>query len=405
MLGLCGLLAAGLSPSRGAVARPVAQGTSAPSPCLAVHNKTAGPATLLLGGTATVTLTVTALCAGEVLPLHIVLVLDASGSMEGEGTFEMKKGARELIKALDLRNNPYIRVGVVSFNSAANILCQLTDNASRVSGCVGKVGASGSSSISSGILAGIRVLLSGRRDLEAPAEDIREVMLVVADGPDSAGCGPVQRAAGQATGQGILLISMSGGPASDVPCMRSIASSPHYALESTGHGHMADVFGQAIAVLEAIRHDMSATALAGLSVTDRLPPNMAYVPGSAIPPPSAVDATASELSWRFAFVPPDGLTITLRVRPLEVGHHATNAGATGVLTDTLGRTGTFAFTDPSILVLNPLPMQTPTNPPQTPTEVPTATGVPTRAASPTPTAVSSAALYFYFPCTYSDALP
>lgn len=382
-LGLLGLLASAV-PARDALARPSAQGTGLPSPCLAVRGKTAGPPVLLLGETVDITLTASAICAAEIRPLHIALVLDGSASMAGEPSFEQKQGARELIKSLDLRNNPLIRIGVVSYSGSATILCHLTDNASRASGCVGKVGAAGGSSIASGVLAGIQVLAQGRRDQEVAA-DIREVLLVVADGPDDAECGPVERAAGQAKGQGMLVISLSGGPDADVPCMRSIASSPRYSLEPSGPEPMAEGFVQATALLQSINSDFREMVIAGHSVTDRLPPNMAYVPGSAVPPPSAIDASASVLTWRFAFMPPDGVTITLRVRPLEAGYHPTNAGATGVFTDTRGRTVDFAFPDPWVSVLAALtPQPTPTGG-STPTATasPTATPSPTNVASPT----------------------
>ena len=132
-------------------ASPAAQGQGE-SACIAVRDKFANPGVILLGETVDVTLTVTALCAGEAFPLHIVLVLDASGSMSGEPNREMKKAARELIKRLDMRNNPSTKVGVVSFNTSANTLCQLTDSSSRANSCVNKVGAAGGTSIGNGFV-------------------------------------------------------------------------------------------------------------------------------------------------------------------------------------------------------------------------------------------------------------
>jgi len=374
LLVVAGLMASG----GGAEASPSAQGSRGASSCLAVRHKSASPPVILLGETVDITLTVTALCAGEQYPLHIVLVLDASGSMAGEPNTEMKKAARQLIKSLDMRNNPATRIGVVSFNSSANILCQLTDNASRASGCVGKVGASGGTSISSGILAGIRVLVQGRRDLEVPAEDIREVMVVLSDGSDNAGCGVVQRAAGQASGQGILVISVCVGSGCDVQCMRSIASSPRYFFEARSASQLSGVF-------EQIRKTFVNIILKQMTVTDNLPPNMALVPDSAQPPPNEISPSLDQLVWQQSHVPQEGLTFTFKVRPLEVGYHKTNNGAYGEFKDNKDRTGTFEFVDPYVLVLNPQPLQTPTSPPPTPTNTPTNTPGPTPTNTPTVT--------------------
>jgi len=398
MLVMGSLVMAGLPALRGVAARPSAQDSGDASPCIAVRDKSAGPASVALGATVDVTLTVKASCPGGSSPLHVVLVLDASAAMQVEPNTEIRAVARQIISALDMGDNPATRVGVVSFNSSATILCQLTNDTNRARGCVDNVGSpEGETSIASGILAGIGVITTGRKDLEVPAEDIREVMVVIAGGPDGAGCGSAQRAAGQAKGHGILVISVCVGPNCDVQCMRSIPSSPHYYFEAPTSTDLERIFLEIAALLRMIQSMSDGLQVTGLSVTDRLPPNMAYVPGSAVPPPSALDATAGTLTWRFAVVPPDGLTLTLRVQPLEVGTHATNAGATGVLTDTTGRTGAFAFPDPSVIVVAPTPQPTSTDVP-TPTGVPTATGTPTRAASLTPTAVSRVALYFPSAC-------
>ena len=383
LLVLAGLLVSGGS----AGAHPALQGNEGASSCLAVRHKTASPPVILLGETVDITLTVTAICAGEQFPLHIVLVLDASGSMAGEPTAEMKKAARQLVKSLDMRNNPATKIGVVAFAGSATILCQLTDNASRASGCVGKVGASGGTSISAGILAGIRVLVTGRRALEVDAESIREVMVVLSDGADNAGCGPVQRAAGQASAQGILVISVCVGSGCDVQCMRSIATSPRYYFEARSASQLAGVF-------EQIRKGIQNIILKQMTVTDNLPPNMALVPDSAQPPPNTISDNLDQLVWQQSHVPKEGLTFTFKVRPLEVGYHKTNgctgctSGAYGSFKDNKDRTGTFDFTDPVVLVLNPSPLQTPTippPPPPTPTPTPTNTTGPTPTNTPTPT--------------------
>ncbi len=51
------------------------------SPCVQTFDKQVHPQRILLGETVDVTLTTSAICTGERVPLHIVLVLDGSKAM------------------------------------------------------------------------------------------------------------------------------------------------------------------------------------------------------------------------------------------------------------------------------------------------------------------------------------
>jgi hypothetical protein len=163
------------------------QGGRNVSTCQAEPNKIANPNVILLGETVDITLTVRANCASETAPLHIVMVLDGSGSMAGAPTQDMKKAAAELIRKLEMDRNPGIQVGVVEFNTQARTLCQLTNQESRAVGCVNNVQANGGTAIDLGILEGLQVLRRGRRTEIPP----REVMIVLSDGGNNAGCDPV----------------------------------------------------------------------------------------------------------------------------------------------------------------------------------------------------------------------
>ncbi len=125
-------------------------------------NKVAYPNVLLLGEETNITLTVRALCAPEAFPLHIVLVLDASGSMAGQKNQELKAAVKQMVRELDLDERPLIQMGIVQFNSTAKALCQLTNDAGRLSSCANKVGANGGTAIDLGIREGLKVLTRGR---------------------------------------------------------------------------------------------------------------------------------------------------------------------------------------------------------------------------------------------------
>ena len=140
---LMGTLAALRPVEASPASRAVAQGGQNNSTCVGDGQKIAFPRVLLLGETTNITLTIKAVCAGQQLPLHIVLVLDASGSMSGDPNRQMKDAAKKLIDRLDLKNNPGTQVGVVQFNGGAQALCQLTNIASQAKSCVGRVPANG----------------------------------------------------------------------------------------------------------------------------------------------------------------------------------------------------------------------------------------------------------------------
>lgn len=368
------LAAAGVLLGSVASARTLAERAIAPGACVAETDKIAGPATVQLGESVDITLTVTTQCAEDPLPLHIVLVLDGSGSTAGEVNAELRAGAKELIARLDLPGNPLTRIGVVSFNSSATILCQLTNDASLATECVDRVEASQTTSIDAGILAGLRVIVEGRRGLEVPAEDIREVMVLLTDGVNNAGCAPVQRAAGQASGQGILMVSGCLSGACDVQCMRSVASSPRYYFASRSASQPVSAAEKIGEVLLALQRQLSGNEVRALTVIDRLPTNMAYVPGSARPTHAAISADGREVTWSTANPLGNTFTMSLRVRPLELGRHPTNAGATGTMQDAHRVRTELAFADPIVDVV-PAPTQ-PTPPTSTPRPA-TATTTPT----------------------------
>jgi len=102
------------------------------------------------------------------------------------------------------------------------------------------VGANGGTRIDMGILEGMKVLRQGR----GGEKDITEVMVVLSDGGNNAGCEPVLQAARQARAQGVLMISICVGSGCDAQCMRQVASSPRYYFEAESASALRTVFQQ-----------------------------------------------------------------------------------------------------------------------------------------------------------------
>ena len=350
-----------------------------PSPCVVTHTKTASPDVLLLGETATITLTAKSSCPDESLALHVVLVLDGSGSMAGAKSPQMKQAAAQLIRGLDMPTYPSTMVGVVEFNTQARRLCSLTSEENRAISCVNRVGANGGSRMDLAIMEGLRVLSLHRQGLNR--DELTEVMVVLSDGGNNAGCAPVLSAVQSARGQGVLVIAVCVGDDCDETCMRQVASSPRYFFK-------AENAGQLVSVIQRIRDSALGISLRKLTVHDALPEWMEFVPDSADPPQTSPVAPDRWLEWEETYVSADGVTYTFEVKPLKTGYMPTNTEATGDLIDHKARSRSWVFQVPWVTVLNPgtppIPTATAIPPTSTPTPSPTATPTPSATAAPGP---------------------
>ncbi len=340
------------------------------SACIAIHRKVASPSTLLLGETTSITLTSRLTCPAMTCALRLALVLDGSGSMAGNPTKEMKEAAVQLIRDLGLPENPSTEVGVVAFNSQARVLTGLTNNEGRVVGALRQVGAAGGSAIDAGIKEGLKLLVRGR----LPSNTcVYEVMVVLSDGQNNAGCGPVLQAANQAKGQGVLVFAVCLGPDCDEVCMRQVATGPAYYYKASHAGELKTVF-------DSIRNRITALVTRQLTIRDVVPDNMRLVPGSIRPEPESASSAGDVIQWKQAFVSSDGMTVSFQLEPLEVGYWPTNVEASGSFIDISAAVGSFTFDVPWVVVLEPN-----TQPTSAVTRTPSATPTATPTSTPTPT--------------------
>ncbi len=341
--------------------------TPAPGECVGWGEKIATER-VYLGDTADVTLTFKARCAGYTMPLHIVLVMDGSGSMEGSKNRRMTDGAMELVRRLRLEKYPETRIGVVEFNTEARRLCGLINDEGRVFSCIRRVRAAGGKAIDVGLHEGLRLFLRERPALGKFGA--YEVMLLFSDGHNDAGCAEAERATHKVKGQGVLLISVCVGHDCDDRCMRDLATSPRYFFE-------IGQIGQILPVFEMIRNGDIWIRLKKLTVTDRLAGKMRYVEDSATPAPTAIGPEADELRWVTNYVPAEGATITFKVEPQALGHQPTNIEAKADFVTNQNEPGSFVYPVPYVSVeVRPTPTPTLT-PTPTPTSTPTATPTPT----------------------------
>jgi Mg-chelatase subunit ChlD len=84
----------------------------------------------------------------EYQPVDVVLVMDVSGSMQGEKINSAKAAAKTFVDKLNMTRD---RVGLVSFSDEANIVCYLTNNKTSIEAKIGSLNAGGSTNLGGGI--------------------------------------------------------------------------------------------------------------------------------------------------------------------------------------------------------------------------------------------------------------
>jgi predicted ribosomally synthesized peptide with SipW-like signal peptide len=168
---------------------------------------------------------------GETVCAH--LVLDSSGSMtatDGDGVSrneEMKTGAIQLAEAI-LGANPANTVGVTEFDSDANVITGQTSDLGTVTNAINGVDAQGNTAIDLGIN-------EGNAELGECPEDARTVMIVVTDGQNNAGTGPVQTASDNAIAENtdeIFAVGTGGATQTTLEAIASPDDDAHIELTS-----------------------------------------------------------------------------------------------------------------------------------------------------------------------------
>lgn len=326
--------------------------------CRALGDKFAQPTELLLGQTTEITLRIQGSCPEVESSADVVLVLDHSGSMNGAPLLAAQDAAEAFIRSMDLGRD---RVAVVGFNQDARLLQALTEEGDAAADAVRALLAGGGTNIAAGVDEARLELTGPRRRLSAAS-----VIVLLTDGGSNVA--EALRAADQAKLEGARLFTVAFGPGANTGLLLQMATSPAEAYAAPSPAQLADVYRR---IAERLR---AGSLFSSLQVTDEIPRNMAYVPGSAQPP---AQLSGQRLSWNLSDLPLDRPTeLRYRLRPLETGRHPTNVFALGEGLDGLGQPGRVDFPVPVVLVgaptATPGPSPTP-GPSATPTLTPTAT--------------------------------
>lgn len=240
-------------------------------------------------------------------PLDVLLVLDRSGSMEGQGKLrDAKTAAHALIDELDPSTD---RVGLVSYSDTARLDSQLTQDFTAVKNTVSGLQARGETNIGDGVVKARQEFQARRRSNAIP------IMIVLTDGianrtHNGKSCVPfpiqpntcTQDAINQANtaksdnitiftvGFGLddlrRLLSQQVKNVARATLVNMASSLDHFYEASSGQ--------ELIDTLETIGQQITSGDISDVVITDILPSNVRYI-GDSQPAPSSI--TGQKLVW------------------------------------------------------------------------------------------------------------
>jgi len=345
------------APQPGAPA-PTAPPPPSPTPadgaCAVRGDKRAGPARVVLGETAIITLSMAATCPARarVAGADIVLVMDRSGSMSGDKLLAARRAATTFLEPLDTRIH---QVAVVSFADGATLDAAFGSGLGAAVDALAALRADGGTNVAASLATAMAHLEAAGRP------DALPVIVLATDGHSTAGGDPTGIASA-ARAAGIVLYAIGIGVDVDAGALRALAGAPERTFLAARPGDLYTVYEQLQRLI--------ASSLAGnLVIVDAPDARLAVVPGSARP---AALETAGTLGWGRTLLPTDGITLTYAVRPLTIGRIAVGRAVADYV-DADGAPRRFAFPEPVIEVVAPTASPTRTG---EPTPRPTMTRTP-----------------------------
>ncbi len=235
--------------------------------------------------------------------MNVVLLLDGSASMGGQKNEAVRIGAGSFIDKLDLGQARGIRVAVVEFNTAANLLCPLTMDRAEVWRCIGRLAAAGGTDIEAGLRFANWLLVGGKLS----SGQTHEAIVLITDGANSSGCASVLEAADLIKARGTQLSTVCVDRPCYRSCLREAASTYDYYYEVLAHEPQ-----QLVGVLDRVAEKLPLfSGVAAADVEVLLPKYVEFRPGSFEPEPS--QASFHRARWTLTELPPYKLELSFGV--------------------------------------------------------------------------------------------
>ena len=244
---------------------------------------------------------------------HLMLVLDTSGSMKGDAHRLQQEGVHDLLDRMESVADEAFKAGVAQYSAMANILCELTDDFPALHACVDLLIPAGGTSISSGLVVGHNALRDGR-----PAPGQEDVVLMT-DGANSMGCGPVHEQANNIKDEGTILHTICLGPGCDRRCLSRVATSPSHFHDYPTLPEFESAFSEIADEILSVR------PVESVSLEIAMPDHLAFdTDGFSIEPD---EINVGFASWRLERLMRPALAIHFSFVALAAGEGAPSASA------------------------------------------------------------------------------
>lgn len=343
---------AGASPAvvSPAVVSPLVAAAAPQAPdevCRVSVDKTARPTHLELGQQVELTLSIAADCpdTGQTGgAVDVVMAIDRSSSQKDNGTWQPTLDAAAIF--LDLLDYGRTRVGIVAFESQAELVQPLTGDPAQLKAALGAIPDPPGLGLWTSVTAGID---EAQAELSGPRHraEAKPILLLLSDGDHNAlvGGSPLT-AASRAKQAGTTILTIGLAPNSrGTNALKAIASKPEYYFPAPTAADLTAAWRDAAGALSG-----GAGRLTELLITDILPPEVRYVDGSAVPPAAFADGT---LTWTVAELASGGRwEARYRLLPLVAGRYVPNKLAYVDYKDADGNFANRLFPEPLITVRN-----------------------------------------------------
>ena len=330
--------------------RPSSTPTPSASSCAIEGEQIVSPSQLVLGegAEAEIQLSLRARCpqSARVIGADIVLVLDRSLSMDGAPIVAARAAAGAFAELLDVRHH---RLALASFADDARLDVPLTDDVARVMRALYDLRPQGQTNIAAALEQAREGLSRGGREEALP------VIVLLTDGEHNVGSLDPALVAADARAWGAQIYVIGLGSGVDRVALEALAGTPAHVFLAPSPDELFPIYRE---ILRVVLESLAGNFI----ITDELSDSLRYVADSALPP--AVEQPG-QLQWGRSILPSSGITLSLRVRPTELGCHPVSRMADAEYTDADGARRRFLFPIPTLCVVQP-------------------TATPTREPTPTP---------------------
>lgn len=339
---------------------PWASPTTVPADCLVVGDKLAAPSRLAVGQSLTVTLSIRADCPDRRAwdGADLVIVLDRSASMRGwkrEVAYQIL--ADTLGELAGLGN----RATLLAFGDAVEAVEPFTEDVASVAAAAERLPAAGETNLGAALMALPSLLESRDRPGAMP------IVVLLSDGNATDAVSVETALAPTRAGAEVLVVAI-GEDANLDALRRWFGDAAVLSADRSG--------ASAVRLREEILYRIYGTVARDWRIEDGIASEFAIEAASVRP---AAVRGAGRLFWQRPILPREGLSLTYRLRALQVGRFATNRFAHADYLDADLQPRRFVFPIPQVEVY--LPSPTPTSPPS---ETPTAAPEPSSTATVAP---------------------